>query len=524
MQTMAQPRPGPTLPRTLRRAARLAWVLLHRLAPVLPRPTSARLYPAIRRAIEDLGLTYLKFGQFMAMRFDILPPALCQELARLFEAVEPVPFADIHAVIAAELGAAPEHLYDRLDPVPIASASVAQVHVAWTRAGEKVAVKVQRPGIGPIFEADMRLLAAYGGMLDRLGLSSVFSVRETVEEFAQWTRGELDFTQEGHVAERLRREAGPWERFPRIHWDLTSRRVLTSEFIEGPTLGKVLARMEQLGDGPEAEAELRRTFPSLDLSLFSHNLVQSVLHQLFSRGFFHGDPHPGNVIVGLDNQVTFVDFGIFGALHPRQRCVLARQIQRISIGDVDGCYDCVRQQYVAATDRTDWRAFERETKDRLRAWYRASMDPSSSLKARHLGNHSGEIIDAARRHGLRGGSSTLLYWRALYMLDASALKLGAHVDLFAEMALFFRSQGKDTARLPALYGAPDAVIDPARSTARRRIATRLASGATVRDRRVRRLWSDQSRRQRDRAAYHLVLLLVLLGGVFWLLKPLPGAA
>ncbi len=524
MQTMAQPRPGPTLPHTLGRAARLAWVLLRRLAPVLLRPTSARLYRAIRQAIEDLGLTYLKFGQFLAMRFDILPPALCQELARLFEAVEPIPFADIRAVIAAELGGAPEQLYDRLDPVPIAAASVAQVHVAWTRVGEKVAVKVQRPGIRPTFEADMRLLAAYGGMLDRLGLSAVFSVREIVEEFAQWTRGELDFTQEGHVAERLRREAGPWERFPRIYWDLTSRRVLTSEFIEGPTLGKVLARMEQMGDGPEAEADLRRAFPSLDLSLFSHNMVQSVLHQLFARGFFHGDPHPGNVIVGLDNQVTFVDFGIFGELHPRQRRVLARQIQRISIGDVDGCYECVREQYVAATDTTDWRAFERETKDRLSAWYRASMDPTSSLKARHLGNHSGEIVDAARRHGLRGGSNTMLYWRALYMLDASALKLGAHVDLFAEMALFFRSQGKGPTRLPALFGEPDAVIDPARSTARRRTAARLASGARVRDLRLRRLWSDQRRRQRDRAAYHLILLLVLLGGVLWLLKPPPGAA
>jgi len=524
MQIMAQPGSGPTLPHILGRAARLAWVLLRRLAPVLLHPTSARLYRAIRQAIEDLGLTYLKFGQFLAMRFDILPPGLCQELAHLFEAVEPIPFAEIRAVITAELGAPPEQLYDRLDPVPIAAASVAQVHIAWTRTGEKVAVKVQRPGIGPTFEADMRLLAAYGGLLDRLGLSAVFSVRETVEEFALWTRGELDFTQEGHVAERLLREAGPWERFPRIHWNLTSQRVLTSQFIEGPTLGKVLARMEQVGDGPEAEAELRRSFPSLDLSLFGHNLVQSVLHQLFSRGFFHGDPHPGNIIVGLDNKVTFIDFGIFGELHPRQRRILARQIERISIGDIDGCYECVREQYVAATDTTDWHAFEHETKGRLSAWYRASMDPNSSLKARHLGNHSGEIIDAARRHGLRGGSNSLLYWRALYMLDASALKLGAHIDLFAEMALFFRSQAETLNLLLPLYGEPDAVIDPARSSALRRLIARLTSGARVRGLQLRQRLSHQGQQQRERTVGHVILLLLLLGGALLLLKPLRGAA
>ncbi len=523
MQTMVQPGPAPTLPHILGRALRLAGVLVRRLAPVLVRPGRARLYRAVRHVIEDLGLTYLKFGQFLAMRFDILPPALCQELASLFEAVEPVPFPDIRDVIMAELGAPPEELFVDFDPVPIAAASVAQVHVAWTRTGEKVAVKVQRPGIGPTFEADMRLLAAYGGLLDRLGLSAVFSVRETVEEFALWTRGELDFTQEGRVAERLRRGAGPWERFPRIHWDLTGQRVLTSEFIEGPTLGKVLAHVEKLGSVPDRDAELRRAFPGLDLSLFGHNVVQSVLHQLFARGFFHGDPHPGNIIVCPDNRATFIDFGIFGELHPRQRRVLARQIERISIGDVDGCYACVREQYIA-TDSTDWQAFEREAKERLNAWYLASMDPNSSLKARHLGNHSGEIIDAARRHGLRGGSNSLLYWRALYMLDASALKLGSYIDLFGEMAQFFRSQKEGMASLPALYEGPDAVIDPARSAAGRRVVTRLASSTLSGSLGVRRHWSAPFRRHREHATQRLILALMFLGGTIWLLKPWRGAA
>lgn len=506
---MVNPLSSPSQVQILGRAMRLTWVLLRHLAPVLLRPGRARLYGAVRRAIEDLGLTYLKFGQFLAMRFDILPPALCRELARLFESVEPIPFAAACAVIEAELGAPPERLFARLDPKPVAAASVAQVHVGWTLDGDKVAVKVQRPGIGPVFEADMRLLAWYGGLLDRLGLSAVFSVRETVEEFALWTRGELDFTQEGRVAERLRREAGPWERFPRVHWALTGPRVLTSEFIEGPTLGKVLAGLEQSGAADQA-------FPGLDLARFGHNLVQSVLHQLFVRGFFHGDPHPGNIIVGLDNRVTFVDFGIYGELHPHQRRVLARQIQRISTGDVDGCYDCVREQYVS-TEATDWGAFEREAKDRLRAWYRASMDPNSPLKARHLGNHSGEIMDAARRHGLRGGTSSLLYWRALYVLDASALKLGGHLDLFAEIAQFFRAQGEGALRLPGL-------ADLARAGVRSADLTRAGVRwpVTLQPRlRVRRQGRDG---RTGRHARRIVLLLLLLGGLLWLLEPLRGAA
>ena len=517
---MVHPGSRPSLSYTAGRAARLAWVLLRRLTPVLLRPSRARLYRAIRQAIEDLGLTYLKFGQFLAMRFDILPPALCQELARLFEAVEPIPFSAARAAIEAQLGAPPEQLFARIDPEPIAAASVAQVHVAWTKAGDKVAVKVQRPGIEPIFEADMRLLAAYAGLVDRLGLSPVFSARDTVEEFALWTRGELNFVQEGHGAERLRREAGSWERFPRIHWALTAQRVLTSEFIEGPTLGKVLAQIDQLGDAPNAAAELQRRFPGLDLTQFGHNLVQSVLHQLFVRGFFHGDPHPGNIIVGLDNRVTFVDFGIFGELNPHQRRVLARQLQRISIGDVDGCYDCVREQYVG-TDTADWGAFEREAKARLRAWYRASMDPNSPLKARHLGNHSAEIMDAVRRHGLRGGINTLLYWRALYVLDATALKLDTHLDLFAEFTLFFRSQG--AARAPVLVGGPDALIDPARAGAVRRTFERSMNGTATPRLRVSRQRRAGQERRRDRAVQRIALALLVLSGMLWLLEPLRGA-
>lgn len=496
---MVQPSP-PNVPG---RALRVGWVVLRRSISWLVRPSRARAYRAVRRGLEDLGLTYLKFGQFLAMRFDILPPGLCRELARLFETVQAVPFDQIRAVVEGELGLPPDLAFARFERSSIAAASVAQVHVAWTWAGEKVAVKVQRPGVAPIFEADIRLLSLCAAFFDRIVPSAVFSARDTIEEFADWTRGELDFVQEGRVAERLRRDAGPGEYFPRIHWELTGRRLLTSEFIEGPTLGRVLAILD--GQGGDAEAELRGLHPGLDLARFGRNLVRSVLDQLFVRGFFHGDPHPGNIIIGRDNRVSFVDFGIFGELHPRQRRILARQIQRISVGDVDGCYECVREQYLS-TDATDWGSFEREVKQLLRDWYRASMDPHSPIKARHLGNHSAEIIEAARRHGLRGGINSLLYWRALYVLDASALKLGDHLDLFAEIADFFGARRAEEGAL--LLSVP---MVPA-SSPRRAVSAGVSPPP-----RIQRSRHRGSQRPRERALRRIALLLIALGGL-WRLR------
>ncbi|ODS22367.1 hypothetical protein AB835_14575 [Candidatus Endobugula sertula] len=418
----------------LRRILFVFWVFFKHCSQWLfpPYNSHSSFYVLLRQAIEELGLTYLKLGQFLAMRFDILPPPLSQELSLLFEAVSPMPFDQAKQVIEYELEQPLEALFAEFDPQSIAAASVGQVHIAKTHTGETVAVKIQREGIRDIFESDMRIMARLAQVVDYFNLlGGLISASDTVSEFSSWTRGELDFQREGHVAERLQIALGHLAKVPKIHKNLSNKHVLTMEFIEGYTLARVFKIIEQSG-----VKALYTQVPELDLEIFGKNLVKTVLYQLFVSGIFHGDPHPGNLIVCQDNRVGLVDFGIFGELQHEQQTILARQIETISIGDINGCFRCIAKQYYPS-DETDFDAFEQDAKTLLRQWYQASLDPDSSLKEQHLGNHSAELMEAARRHGLRGGTNTLLFWRSLYVLDATALKLRDHFNLFEEMHVFF---------------------------------------------------------------------------------------
>jgi len=389
-------------------------------------------YALLRQSIEELGLTYLKLGQFLAMRFDILPPKLSRELSHLFESVSPMPFEQAKRVIEKELQQPLEITYSEFEPNAIAAASVGQVHIAKTHMGETVAVKIQREGIIDIFETDMRVLAKLARMVDFFNLlGGLMSAKDTVLEFSNWTRGELNFEREGRIAERLRVELGTLAKVPKIYRELSSKRVLTMEFIEGYTLANAFKVIEE--DGVEA---LYQKTPQLNLETFGKNLVKTVLYQKFVSGIFHGDPHPGNLIICPDNRVGLIDFGIFGELQQEQQETLAKQIERISTGDIEGSFRCLAKQYYPS-DETDYPAFEKEVKSLMMKWYKASLDPEGSLKEQHLGNHSAEVMESARRHGLRTGTNTLLFWRSLYVLDATALKLRDYFNLFDEMRTFF---------------------------------------------------------------------------------------
>lgn len=387
----------------------------------------------LRTVFEELGLTYLKLGQFLAMRFDVLPPDICRELDKLFEAVPPVPYDDVERVVAAELGGRISDHFAWFDPEPIASASVAQVHEALTTDGEYVAVKIQRPGIERVFGADMRNLWRVARAVDRLRLLGGLSAQEVAEEFIAWTARELDFVTEAHTAQRLRASALPFEVVPRMVPALSGRRVLTMEFIDGMSLREVTQLIEA-----GQEEELRARLPGVDLHQTMHWLARACLRQLFIHGFFHGDPHPGNILVRRDGKVAFVDFGIFGELTPFHRGRLFSMIEAIAVGDIDEAFWC----YVDMADptpSTDFAAFQRAARAVLQRWYLASIDEATPLADRHVGKYAGEMMDLVRRHRLRAGFDTLLFWRALHALDAATLKMPDHIDLLAELRTFFRS-------------------------------------------------------------------------------------
>jgi ubiquinone biosynthesis protein len=397
----------------------------------------------LRLALEELGITYLKVGQFLAMRYDILPTEVCHELNKLFENVSPLTLDQVVAVIESELGGPLARHFSSLKTEPLGAASIAQVHAARTAEGDRVAVKVQRPGIERIFKADIRILRRGARLIDMAGLLGTLSAVEMLDEFARWTLRELDFRTEGRTADRLREEALPHEIVPMIHWDLTTSKVLTMELVEGMSLAQVAEHL----DARDGSARLHDVLPNFDRDLVLHRLAQSSLNQLFTYGFFHGDPHPGNILVRDDNRIAFIDFGIFGELSEHQRRVVAGMVQSIALGNIGQAQRFFARQF-APTSETDYRAFQRDARAGLRAWYEASINAGAPMKDRHLGKYVGLMLSIARNNRLRMGAGYLLVWRVLNALDSTVLRLSEEFDIVAEMRTYFERSPNAAVRSP----------------------------------------------------------------------------
>ncbi len=252
----------------------------------------------VRLTIEELGPTYVKLGQIMSSRGDLVPGEYIEQLAKLLDAVPPVPFEEIKFQIETELGAPLTELFATFDEQPVASASIGQVHRATLADGERVVVKVQRPGIETMIEADLDLILRQARFLEkRSSVLREYKLVEIIEEFGYTLRNELDYTIEARNAERFRQNLQDDERviIPKVHWKLSTRRVITLDALEGIKLNK-LAQLEREGYNLAAIAEIG---------------VDIYLKQIFVDGFFHADPHPANIII-VGDKIGFVDFGMVG--------------------------------------------------------------------------------------------------------------------------------------------------------------------------------------------------------------------
>lgn len=421
----------------VRRVVLLVWMVLTTLLPLAlrklfgVRDDLAVVGARIRRALQRMGITYIKLGQFMAMRFDILPEEICRELAGLFDAVPPLSSAVVRKALEREFNKPVEAIFKHFEWECIAAASVAQVHRATKHNGEIVAIKIQRPDIARIFAADIRnfrRVARIGDYLQLLGLQSMV---DGVNEFERYTAREMNFLTEGRTAERLRLNAGAYDTAPRIDWQLTTPRVLTMEFITGYPLSDIIHLIEE-GRGEE----LSRRAPNLDLQRAVQNFAAACLKQLFVTGFFHADPHPGNIILREDGTVVFVDFGIFGQLTAERRETFASYIENLAIGNIDQSYRHFLQ-LLQATPQTDMRELRNDVHRIMHRWHNASLQSDASLAERHLGTYFTEFIGAIRRNHVLMSMDTLLFWRAILTLDSTALRFGERFDLLGALREFF---------------------------------------------------------------------------------------
>ena len=252
----------------------------------------------LRRTLDDLGPTFVKFGQLLSTRSDILPEGVLSELQKLQDTVRPMPAGAAQAIVERELGAPVDEVFERFDPDPLGSASIGQVHRAVLRSGEVVAVKVQRPEAPGRVESDLELMREFALLLDRRFARRIFvDVRGLVAEFETVIRRELDYTAEAANARRFAANfAETPVVIPRIHLEYSTPFVLTLQYIEG-------TRFRDIRPLLLAPSERRRV---------ASMGADAIFKMAFEDGFFHGDPHPGNLILTPQGDLALLDFGMVG--------------------------------------------------------------------------------------------------------------------------------------------------------------------------------------------------------------------
>lgn len=381
-------------------------------------PDIARLTAAerMRLALEELGPTFIKLGQILSTRPDVIPHAFVREFEKLQDNVPSFSFEEVLAQIKEELGGPAEQFFAEIDPVPLAAASIAQVHRARLKTGEDVVIKVRRPGIVEVVESDISALMSLAGMAERhMSGSELYDPIGVVREFARTIRREMDFSREAHTIEKFRDNftKTSWMYFPRVYWEQSSRAVLTMEYISGV---KVSDR-EKL------------TALGLDVKLIARRGADSFLEMVLKHGFFHGDIHPGNVLILPDNVICLLDYGIVGRLDEELKTFLTDILSAIVKRDMD---EVVSLLLFAGdiSDSLDIRALKRDLFNFIDGYYEIP------LKEIEVGRMLMEFIEIITLYNIRIPSDLLLLAKSLVLIEGMGRALDPNFDMVEHLRPF----------------------------------------------------------------------------------------
>ncbi len=424
----------------------------------------------MRLAFQHLGGAWIKLGQMLALRFDLLPASYCDELFKLLNQVAPFSYDEVRGIVQKELGADPESIFRSFSHESFAAASIGQVHRAELHSGEQVAVKVQRPGIREALAADIALMYSTTWVLDWSHVFGATKSREVIDEFARWTADELDYMIEARQAVLLYQNArgDNVERIARVYRDYTTSRVLTTELIVGiPLVDIIVAKRE----GNQAYLDALAA-SGHDLDRIVRNLDWNMLNQVFVFGYFHADLHPANLFVLPGDAIGYVDFGIVGQLPDRVRDSLTRYSWLLFRGEVEGAV-LELMRWLAPGPATDTTAARWKLIRIHQAFlYDTVVDKSRTTAgapgpARHGENPYSklavDILDTIRDQQLTMSPSIVGYLKMLVTLGTLRHQLAVDYSLQDNVRLFIR-------RLARQQGL--AWLDP------RRAIDRLYAGAS----------------------------------------------
>ncbi|MEL1135505.1 AarF/ABC1/UbiB kinase family protein [Desulfitobacterium sp. THU1] len=394
--------------------------ILHKEEEVDSRTLGQRL----RNALEELGPTYIKIGQIASTRPDLIPEYLIRELEKLQDQVPPFSFVEVTQIIREELGGAPQEIFRHFEERPLAAASIGQVHYAVLKTGEKVAVKVQRPLINDTIETDLEILSDLAALAERrMDWAAFYHVRDMVEEFAASLRNELDYEIEGSNAERISRQFVEDSSIyiPRVHKEYSSKRVLTLEYIQGVKLSQ-FQDLAELG---------------YDRKVLAENLIKAMFKQILIEGFFHGDPHPGNIFVLPGQVIALIDFGMIGRLSPDMKDHFASLVIGMMRRKTEDMIEAVFAMGIVPED-IDRKILFRDV-DLLREKY---LDvPLSEV---HLGTAVNDLFKVAFKHRIIIPTDLVLLGKSLLSLEGIVEQLDPEISIidiaepFGEQLFFER--------------------------------------------------------------------------------------
>lgn len=335
----------------------------------------------LRDTLQQLGPTFIKLGQIASSRNDLIPKEITDELEKLQDDVFPIPYEKIEATLEEELHAPIHVLFAHFNIEPIATASIGQVHIATLHTGEEVAVKIQRPSIETTMQTDLEILHDFSKFLeDHFAWARAYQLRDMVDEFAFSLKNELDYMNEGRNAEKIAKQLADNKavHVPIIYWQYTTKKVLTMEMIHGIKVNNY--------DKLEAH--------DYDKRKIAKTITDAMFEQIFIDGFFHGDPHPGNIYILPMNRVVFLDFGMVGQLTEEMRYHFTSLVINLQLGNAKGIVKTFGKLGMM-TNETDRSSLLRDVEYLIAKYYDIPM------KQIKLGAVIKEVFDIAYEHELQ---------------------------------------------------------------------------------------------------------------------------
>lgn len=380
----------------------------------------------IRLILEELGPTFIKMGQIASTRPDLIPAEVLIELEKLQDDVPPFPFEEVERIIKEELGGSIDTLFKEFQETPLAAASIGQVHYAVLKSNERVAVKIQRPNIYKVIQTDLEILQDLVQLaVQRLDWASRYPLTEIVEEFSKSLQAELNYTIEARNTERVSKqfESDATVHIPKVFWDLSSQKILTLEFMEGIKLNNVNT-LDSLG---------------INRKILAERFVHSIFHQILIEGFFHGDPHPGNILAQPGEVIIFLDFGMVGRLTEEMKTHIATLIIAMMRKNTEGVIKAVTRMGLIPED-IDMKQLTKDVDDLKEKYLDVPLSQVS------LGESINDLFSIAYQHRIQIPVDLTLLGKTLLTMEGTVEMLDPEISVMNIAEPFGRKLLKERLR------------------------------------------------------------------------------